>query len=133
MPRRPRWQESKRQDVAMTITFDSWRWFSDFINQRFLDQEGAYLVGMAQRRADQMVGSQLAGLVVPYGQEFRDLGVDETFLREVTELTGGGMFPMALKLRRLSSQKTEMCIASEQRIMTAPGHWEIVGSCSLRD
>jgi Ca-activated chloride channel homolog len=54
-------------------------------------QEGVYLVGMAQRRADQMVGSQLAGLVVPYGQEFRDLGVDETFLRELTELTGGGM------------------------------------------
>ena len=53
-------------------------------------QEGVYLVGMAQRRADQMVGSQLAGLVVPYGQEFRDLGVDESFLRELTELTGGG-------------------------------------------
>ncbi len=54
-------------------------------------QEGVYLVGMAQRRADQMVGSQLAGLVVPYGQEFRDLGVDESFLRELTELTGGGL------------------------------------------
>jgi uncharacterized membrane protein len=54
-------------------------------------QEGVYLVGMAQRRADQMVGSQLAGLVVPYGQEFRDLGVDETFLRELSELTGGGI------------------------------------------
>lgn len=37
MPRRPRWQESKRQHGAMTINFDSWRWFSDFINQRFLD------------------------------------------------------------------------------------------------
>ena len=54
-------------------------------------REGVYLVGMAQRRADQMVGSQLAGLVVPYGREFRDLGVDEAFLRELTELTGGGM------------------------------------------
>jgi len=54
-------------------------------------QEGVYLVGMAQRRADQMVGSQLAGLVVPYGQEFRDLGVDESFLRELSEITGGGM------------------------------------------
>ncbi|HLF49697.1 MAG TPA: VWA domain-containing protein [Methylomirabilota bacterium] len=53
-------------------------------------QEGVYLVGMAQRRAEQMVGSQLAGLVVPYGQEFRDLGVDEAFLRELSELTGGG-------------------------------------------
>jgi hypothetical protein len=54
-------------------------------------QEGVYLVGMAQRRAEQMVGSQLAGLVVPYGQEFRDLGVDEAFLRELSELTGGGV------------------------------------------
>jgi uncharacterized membrane protein len=54
-------------------------------------QEGVYLVGMAQRRAEQMIGSQLAGLVVPYGQEFRDLGVDEALLRELTELTGGGM------------------------------------------
>ncbi|PYO56705.1 MAG: hypothetical protein DMD83_13055, partial [Candidatus Rokuibacteriota bacterium] len=53
--------------------------------------EGVYLVGMAQRRAEQMVGSQLAGLVVPYGQEFRDLGVDETMLRELSELTGGGV------------------------------------------
>ena len=53
-------------------------------------QEGVYLVGMAQRHADQMVGSQLAGLVVPYGQEFRDLGVDEALLREISEMTGGG-------------------------------------------
>ena len=54
-------------------------------------QEGVYLVGMAQRRGDQMVGSQLAGLVVPYAQEFRDLGVDEAFLREISEVTGGGV------------------------------------------
>jgi uncharacterized membrane protein len=52
-------------------------------------QEGVYLVGMAQRRGEQVVGSQLAGLVVPYAQEVRDLGVDETLLRELTELTGG--------------------------------------------
>jgi len=53
-------------------------------------QEGVYLVGMAQRRNDRVVGSQLAGLVVPYAQELRDLGVDETLLRELAELTGGG-------------------------------------------
>jgi Ca-activated chloride channel homolog len=52
-------------------------------------QEGVYLVGMAQRRGETMVGSQLAGLVVPYAQELRDLGVDEPLLRELTELTGG--------------------------------------------
>ena len=53
-------------------------------------EEGVYLVGMAQRRGERMVGSQLAGLVVPYAQEFRDLGVDERLLRELSELTGGG-------------------------------------------
>src|SRR5438093_1578862 len=53
-------------------------------------QEGVYLVGMSQRRNERVVGSQLAGLVVPYAQELRDLGVDETLLRELAELTGGG-------------------------------------------
>jgi uncharacterized membrane protein len=53
-------------------------------------QEGVYLVGMAQRRNDRVVGSQLAGLVVPYAQELRELGVDEARLRELAELTGGG-------------------------------------------
>jgi hypothetical protein len=53
-------------------------------------QEGVYLVGMAQRRNEQVIGSQLAGLVVPYARELRDLGVDETFLRELAELTNGG-------------------------------------------
>jgi hypothetical protein len=52
-------------------------------------QEGVYLVGMAQRKNDRVIGSQLAGLVVPYAQELRDLGVDETLLRELAELTGG--------------------------------------------
>src|SRR3989441_13361850 len=45
---------------------------------------------MAQRRNDRVIGSQLAGLVVPYAQELRDLGVDESLLRELAELTGGG-------------------------------------------
>ncbi len=53
-------------------------------------QEGVYLVGMSQRRNDRVIGSQLAGLVVPYAQELRELGVDEARLRELAELTGGG-------------------------------------------
>jgi uncharacterized membrane protein len=52
-------------------------------------QEGVYLVGMSQRKGARMVGSQLAGLVVPYSQELRDLGVDESALRQVSEVTGG--------------------------------------------
>ena len=75
-------------------------------------QEGVYLVGMAQRRSDRVVGSQLAGLVVPYAQELRDLGVDDTFLREVTELTGGGAVDdpkdVFLKARRQSRIAVEI-------------------------
>jgi uncharacterized membrane protein len=69
-------------------------------------QEGVYLVGMAQRKAERVVGSQLAGLVVPYAQELRDLGVDETLLRELAELTGGSSLQEPqdafLKMRRRS-------------------------------
>jgi hypothetical protein len=54
------------------------------------DEEGVYLVGMAQRKEQRMVGSQIAGLVVPYAQEFKELGVNGGLLREVAELTGGG-------------------------------------------
>jgi hypothetical protein len=75
-------------------------------------QEGVYLVGMAQRRNEQVIGSQLAGLVVPYAQELRDLGVDETFLRELAELTGGASLEDAraafLKGRRQSRIAVEM-------------------------
>ncbi|OGA87604.1 MAG: hypothetical protein A3G27_18705 [Betaproteobacteria bacterium RIFCSPLOWO2_12_FULL_66_14] len=54
-------------------------------------QEGVYLVGMAQRLDGQeAAGSQLSGLVVPYAQELRELGVDEALLREAAGLAGGG-------------------------------------------
>jgi hypothetical protein len=75
-------------------------------------QEGVYLVGMAQRQNEQVVGSQLAGLVVPYAQELRDLGVDEPALRELSELTGGGMVndprDVFLRGRHLSRIAVEM-------------------------
>jgi hypothetical protein len=75
-------------------------------------QEGVYLVGMAQRKADRVVGSQLAGLVVPYAQELRDLGVDETLLRELAELTGGSSLQEPqdafLKARRRSRIAVEI-------------------------
>src|SRR5439155_1252519 len=75
-------------------------------------QEGVYLVGMAQRKAERVVGSQLAGLVVPYAQELRDLGVDETLLGELAELTGGSALQEPqdafLKLRRRSRIAVEI-------------------------
>jgi len=75
--------------------------------------EGVYLVGMAQRRGEQMVGSQLSGLVVPYAQEFRDLGVDETLLRELAELTGGGAV----------SQPKDVFLQSRRRSRLAIEFW----------
>ena len=53
-------------------------------------QEGVYLVGLAQRADQREPASQVAGLVVPYAEELRDLGVDESLLKEMAELTGGG-------------------------------------------
>jgi uncharacterized membrane protein len=52
--------------------------------------EGVYLAGLTTRREQQMLGSQIVGTVVPYAQEYRELGANEGFLREVSELTGGG-------------------------------------------
>ncbi len=52
-------------------------------------QEGVYLVGMAQRKGDRVLGSQLAGLVVPYAEELRELGTDLALLQELAETAGG--------------------------------------------
>jgi Ca-activated chloride channel family protein len=75
-------------------------------------REGVYLVAMSQRRGEQMVGSQLAGLVVPYSQEFKELGVDEALLRELSELTGGGVLAQPrdafLQARRRSRLSLEL-------------------------
>jgi uncharacterized membrane protein len=75
-------------------------------------QEGVYLIGTAQRRNERVIGSQLAGLVIPYAQEFRDLGVDETALRELAELSNGGPLTQPgeifLKARRESRIPVDM-------------------------
>ena len=53
-------------------------------------EEGVYLGALSERRDQQMVGSQILGTVVPYAPEYRELGANEAFLREISELTGGG-------------------------------------------
>jgi hypothetical protein len=53
--------------------------------------EGVYLAGLSQRRDQAVVGSQIVGTVVPYAQEYRELGANEALLRELGELTGGGL------------------------------------------
>ena len=84
------------------------------------DRERLALVGVRDRiggsalhrKAERVVGSQLAGLVVPYAQELRDLGVDETLLRELAELTGGSSLQEPqdafLKARRRSRIAVEV-------------------------
>ena len=51
--------------------------------------QGAYLVGVAERKGEKMVGSEVASLVVPYSPEHRALSVNEGLLRDLTTLTGG--------------------------------------------
>lgn len=53
-------------------------------------REGVYLAGLSQRRDQQLFGSHILGMVVPYAQEYRELGLNEPLLWEVSELTGGG-------------------------------------------
>jgi uncharacterized membrane protein len=53
-------------------------------------EEGVYLAGLLTRREQQTLGSQIVGTVVPYAQEYRELGANEAFLREISELSGGG-------------------------------------------
>jgi hypothetical protein len=47
MPKKPRWTETPGFHGAMDITFTSWRYFFDFINQRFLDYKGYIFRGQA--------------------------------------------------------------------------------------
>ena len=48
--------------------------------------DGVYLVGMAQRKDDRVIGSELTGPVVAYAEELRNLGLDEPALRELTDI-----------------------------------------------
>ncbi|MBI2163689.1 MAG: VWA domain-containing protein [candidate division NC10 bacterium] len=52
-------------------------------------EQGAYLVGVAERKDQKMVGSEVASLVVPYSPEHRALSVNEGLLRDLATLTGG--------------------------------------------
>jgi Mg-chelatase subunit ChlD len=51
--------------------------------------QGAYLVGVAERKDQKMVGSEVASLVVPYSPEHRALSLNEGLLRDLVTLSGG--------------------------------------------
>jgi uncharacterized membrane protein len=76
----------KRQSVAELEQVGPGRYRGAFPTR----DEGVYLAGLTTRREQQMFGSQIVGTVVPYAQEYRELGANESFLREISELTGGG-------------------------------------------
>jgi Ca-activated chloride channel homolog len=51
--------------------------------------QGAYLVGVAERKDQKVVGSEVASLVVPYSPEHRALSVNESLLRDLATISGG--------------------------------------------
>ena len=62
--------------------------------------EGAYLVGVLERREGKVLHSELGSLILPYGQEYQHLGVNLPLLKEVAELTGGRVLERAEEIFR---------------------------------
>jgi len=56
--------------------------------------QGAYLVGVSERKDQKLIGSEVASLVVPYSPEHRALAVNEGLIRDLVTVTGGA-FPTA--------------------------------------
>jgi Mg-chelatase subunit ChlD len=52
-------------------------------------EQGAYLVGVAERKDQKMVGSEVASLVVPYSPEHRTLSTNDGLLHDLRTLSGG--------------------------------------------
>jgi Ca-activated chloride channel family protein len=52
-------------------------------------EQGAYLVGVANRKDEKLIGSEVASLVVPYSPEHRALAVNAALLRDLATLSGG--------------------------------------------
>jgi Mg-chelatase subunit ChlD len=55
-----------------------------------VSQPGVYLVELAVREGDAMLGQQTLGLVVPYSPEYKASGTDRALLGELARVTGGG-------------------------------------------
>jgi len=72
--------------------------------------EGVYLVGLAHRKDQKMVGSQLAGLVVPYSPELREIGVNSTFLDEISGVTGGGALAQPTDAFQLARGRSRLLV-----------------------
>jgi hypothetical protein len=53
--------------------------------------QGAYLVGVSERKDQKLLGSEVASLVVPYSPEHRALAVNDGLLRDLVTISGGAM------------------------------------------
>jgi len=76
------------------------------------EEQGAYLIGVAQRRQGAMIGSEIGSLVLPYSPEHRSSGINQALLAKLTSLTGGGFLEKAEEVfgvnRRLSRQPRDV-------------------------
>jgi Ca-activated chloride channel family protein len=53
--------------------------------------QGAYLVGVSERKDQKLLGSEVASLVVPYSPEHRALAVNDGLLRDLVTISGGAV------------------------------------------
>lgn len=72
------------------------------------EEEGAYLVGVARKRGERMVGSEVGSLVVPYSPEHRILEANEALLRDLAFSTGGGVLEEVSQAFRRSRETTKI-------------------------
>ncbi len=67
--------------------------------------QGAYLIGISQRRGERTVGSRVLNLVVPYSAEHRVLSVNDRLLQDLARRTGGAMLTDASESFRLNRRR----------------------------
>jgi Mg-chelatase subunit ChlD len=53
--------------------------------------QGAYVMGVSERKDQKLLGSEVASLVVPYSPEHRALAVNEGLIRDVVTVSGGAL------------------------------------------
>ncbi len=72
--------------------------------------QGAYLIGISQRKGGRAVGSQVLSLVVPYSPEYRALSVNERLLNELARRTGGAMLDDVSKSFRVNRRRSSSSV-----------------------
>jgi Mg-chelatase subunit ChlD len=60
-----------------------------------VSRAGRYYITLSGGDGQMQVGPRTYGLAVPYSSEYRDLGVDQKLLRDVTGISGGRLLPLS--------------------------------------